>query len=134
VQVNYLLFETASGYSLFSVKAIDDVALSADAVQKSISDMARFSKIVSLVAFKPFSTAVDALEQINSVSESDATDMLLTFLKTNLPKVKESKKAKYELGVLDPKLANSISETASTYPCRLNIRLHVSWQNCAVKI
>lgn len=120
MQVNYLLFETASGYSLFTVKPIDDVALSCDAVQKSISDMARFSKLTSLLAFKPFSTAVDALEQINSVSESDATEMLLTFLKTNLPKVKEGKKAKYSLGVLDPKLANSISETASTIPFRNN--------------
>lgn len=118
MQVNYLLFETASGYSLFTVKPIDDVALSTDAVQQSISDMARFSKIASLLAFKPFSTAVDALEQINSVSESDATEMLLTFLKTNLPKVKEGKKAKYALGVSDPKLANAISETASATSLR----------------
>jgi NOP5NT (NUC127) domain len=116
VQVKYLLFESASGYSLFSVKPIDNVALSSDSVQKSVSDMARFSKIVSLSAFKPFSTAVDALEQINSVSESLATDMLLTFLKTNLPKVKEGKKAKFSLGVTDPKLANAISESASTRP------------------
>ena len=121
MQVNYLLFETASGYSLFTVKPIDDVALSADAVQQSISDMARFSKIASLLAFKPFSTAVDALEQINSVSESDATEMLLTFLKTNLPKVKEGKKAKYALGVTDPKLANAISETASAMPFRTSV-------------
>ena len=132
MQVNYLLFETASGYSLFTVKPIDDVALSTDAVQQSISDMARFSKIASLLAFKPFSTAVDALEQINSVSESDATEMLLTFLKTNLPKVKEGKKAKYALGVSDPKLANAISETASATPLRrISIMLRI-WWNVAI--
>ena len=113
MQAQYLLFESASGYSLFDVKSIDDVALSTDSVQQSISDMARFSKMASLVAFKPFSTAADALEQINSVSESLTTDMLITFLGTNLPKVKEGKKAKWKLGVVDAKLANAISEAAS---------------------
>ena len=113
MQAKYLLFESASGYSLFEVKAIDDVALSTDSVQQSINDMARFSKIASLVAFKPFSTAADALEQINSVSESMTTEMLISFLTSNLPKVKEGKKAKWKLGVVDAKLANAISETAS---------------------
>jgi NOP5NT (NUC127) domain len=108
LQASYLLFETASGYSLFTVKDVDNVGLSSDAVQQSISDMARFSKIANLLAFKPFTTAVDALEQINAVSESQATDMLATFLKTNLPKA--SKKAKFLLGVTEPKLASSIQE------------------------
>jgi nucleolar protein 56 len=112
VQVKYLLFEAASGYSLFEVKPLDNVALSTDAVQQSISDMARFSKIASLIAFKPFSTAADALEQINSVSESLASEMLISFLQTNLPKVKDGKKAKCQLGVVDAKLGNAISETA----------------------
>jgi nucleolar protein 56 len=112
--VNFLLFEAASGYSLFEVKSIDGVGLTTTAVQQSITDMARFSKVANLIAFKPFSTAADALEQINAVSESLATDMLISFLTTNLPKVKEGKKAKYKLGVTDPKLANSISEVAST--------------------
>ena len=100
MQVTFLLFESASGYSLFDVKDIDNVGLTCDNVQAAISDMARFSKMVSLLAFKPFATAVDALEQINAVSESAVTDMLASFLKTNLPKVKEGKKAKYTLGVL----------------------------------
>lgn len=119
MQAKYLLFESASGYSLFDVKAVDGVALSTDAVQQSISDMSRFSKIASLVAFKPFSTAADALEQINCVSESLTTEMLVTFLTSNLPKVKDGKKAKWKLGVVDPKLANAISEEASA-PCMHN--------------
>lgn len=82
--------------------------------------MARFSKIASLVAFKPFSTAADALEQINSVSESLATEMLTTFLISNLPKVKDGKKTKWKLGVVDAKLANAISETASAPHVALN--------------
>eukprot|EP00892_Ulva_mutabilis_P009833 jgi/Ulvmu1/7221/UM035_0007.1 len=112
----YVLFESASGFSLFDVKAVDDVALSTDAVQESIGDMTRFSKIASLIAFKPFSTAADALEQINSVSESLTTDMLVNFLTSNLPKIKDGKKAKWKLGVVDAKLANVISEVAGI-PC-----------------
>lgn len=118
-QVNFVLFETASGYSLFEVKDVDAVGLSTDKVQESITDMARFSKIVTLAAFKPFSTAIDALEQVNAISESQVTPMLATFLQTNLPKVKDVKKAKYKLGVLDPKLGSAIQETASARPFSL---------------
>jgi len=38
-------------------------------VQASVTDLARFSKAVSLAAFRPFSSAADALEQCNAVSE-----------------------------------------------------------------
>lgn len=40
------------------------------------SDMSRFGKVVKLAAFKPFSSAADALEQINAVSEAQMTDAL----------------------------------------------------------
>ncbi len=52
------------------------------------SDMGRFGKVCKLVAFKPFASAADALEQINAVSESNMTDDLKNFLTTNLPKVR----------------------------------------------
>ena len=113
MQVNFLLFEAASGFSLFEVKDIDNVGLSTETVQDSISDMARFSKIVTLLAFKPFATAVDALEQINAVSESQVTEMLAAFIKMNLPKVKEGKKAKFSLGIVEPKLASAVQEATS---------------------
>ena len=111
MQVTFLLFEAASGYSLFEVKDVDSVGLSSENVQASIADMARFSKIVTLLAFTPFKTAVDALEQVNCISECQASDMLHDFIKLNLPKVKEGKKAKFTLGVLEPKLASAIQES-----------------------
>ena len=52
--------------------------------------MARFGKTVKLTAFKPFTSAANALEQINAVSESQLTDELKNFLELNLPKVTES--------------------------------------------
>ena len=56
----------------------------------------------------------------------------VNFLSTSLPKVKEGKKAKFVLGVSEPKIGNAISETLSI-PCMCNdltlelfrgIRLH----------
>jgi nucleolar protein 56 len=49
--------------------------------------MERFGKVVGLTAFKPFSSAANALEQINAVSEAQLTDDLKAFLTMNLPKV-----------------------------------------------
>jgi nucleolar protein 56 len=116
LQINFLLFEAASGYSLFEIRDVDNIGLSSDSVQASLADIARFSKIASLVAFKPFTTAVDALEQINAVSESEMTEMLATFLTTSLPKVKDGKKAKFSLGVIEPKLASSVQEATRAMP------------------
>lgn len=52
------------------------------------SDLERFGKVVKLAAFKPFTSAAHALENINAVSESSLTDDLRHFLEQNLPKVR----------------------------------------------
>lgn len=55
-------------------------------------------------------------------------------MSTSLPKVKAGKKAKFVLGVSDPKIGNAISESLSI-PCECNdltlelfrgVRLHLS--------
>ncbi len=51
------------------------------------SDIARFGKTTKLTAFRPFTSAADALEQINAISESQLTDELKNFLESSLPKV-----------------------------------------------
>lgn len=66
----FLLFESASGYGLFEVTASDELAQGVDAVQRSVESIERFGKSVKLSAFKPFTSAANALEQINAVSES----------------------------------------------------------------
>ena len=52
------------------------------------SDIERFGKVVKLAAFKPFTSAANALENINAVSESQLSDDLRHFLEQNLPKVR----------------------------------------------
>ena len=83
----FTLFEGASGYSLFEVIGLDELQQQADAVQQAVSDMNRFGRVVKLTAFLPFSSAADALEQVNAVSEAQMTDELKNFLELNLPKV-----------------------------------------------
>ncbi len=66
MSANYILYESASGYGLFEVTNFDSLANSPD----DITDVSRFGKSVKLAAFKPFTSAANALEQINAVSES----------------------------------------------------------------
>ena len=81
--------------------------------------MTRFGKVVKLKGFKPFVSAANALGEINAISESQCSDDLKHFLEMNLPKVKDASKAKFKLGVADPKLGNSIGE-ATSIPCVCN--------------
>jgi len=83
------------------------------------SNMDRFGKVCSLQSFKPFKSAKDALEQINAISEGVCTDLLHNFLEQNLPRIKDEKKAKFTLGVLDSKLGNSIVDSMKI-PCVCN--------------
>jgi len=115
--VLYLLHEAASGYGLFEVTSSDETNQSADAVQQAYSDMSRFGKMVKLSAFMPFTTAQNALDNINAITEGHVTDDLKAFLETNLPKVsskKEGKKASaFQLGVYEAALGSEIKEKLS---------------------
>lgn len=118
-QALYLLFESASGYALFQAYGIDEIGQNADAVQQSLIDLTRFGKVVKLVAFKPFTSSLNAYEQCNSISEGLLSEDLSNFLELNLPKIKEGKKPKYSLGVAEPKLGSQIVESLRI-PCQSN--------------
>ncbi|EPS72848.1 hypothetical protein M569_01909, partial [Genlisea aurea] len=119
----YVLFEAASGYALLSAKGIDEIGQNTEAVRGSVNDYNRFVKVVHLVAFSPFESAVDALKQCNAVSEGHMTEELRSFLELNLPKVKELKKSKFSLGVAEPKLGSHIFEVTKI-PCQCNELVH----------
>ena len=76
----------------------------------SIQDLAKFGKICKFKTIVPFRSAQDALENINAMSEGAVHPLLKEFLETNLPKVKSAKKAKFELGVSDKRLAQQIKD------------------------
>ena len=124
----HALFETASGYAIFDVKLHDIVGSQTKAVQDSITDFSKFTKMVSLVSFSPFKNAADALENINDISEGACgfrlyffscfahenavgilNDHLKSLLELNLSKGGK-KSSKVKLIVHDAPLANSISD------------------------
>lgn len=106
----FILFDTASGYSLFEVKEYDATGGSLSKVQKAVNSLERFSKMVSLVAYQPFKTAEEALENIMSTIEVKVSSTLKNFLTTHLPATKSSKKQKFALGITEPKLGKDIFE------------------------
>uniref|UniRef100_A0A6A7G9Q3 Nucleolar protein 56 n=1 Tax=Hirondellea gigas TaxID=1518452 RepID=A0A6A7G9Q3_9CRUS len=115
----YLLFESAAGFALLEHVGSEEVAMGLSEVEKSITSLPRFSKMVHLKAFLPFTTAENALDNMTSISEGLLTDFLKIFLEANLPKVKKIKKATFKLGVDDHKIGSAIQEVLN-YPCVSN--------------
>lgn len=63
----HVLFESASGFSLFLADGIDEIEQNDRT--SVVADINRFGKVVKLVAFQPFESARDALNQCNALSE-----------------------------------------------------------------
>jgi len=72
----HVLFESASGYALFSVLEGEEIGALLNEVQAGMSDFSRFQRVVKMTAFSPFDTAEEALENINAVTEHEMTDVL----------------------------------------------------------
>lgn len=120
----YVLHEHASGYSLFRVKEFEELAGldAAQHIQENVTDLSRFNSLVKLIAYAPFRTNANALENVNCISEGVCHDDLRAFLEVNFPNSgktgaaqreegSKKKHAKSILGVTDSRLASHISET-----------------------
>eukprot|EP01006_Ploeotia_vitrea_P045136 TRINITY_DN66917_c10_g1_i1.p1 TRINITY_DN66917_c10_g1~~TRINITY_DN66917_c10_g1_i1.p1 ORF type:complete len:527 (-),score=343.95 TRINITY_DN66917_c10_g1_i1:50-1597(-) len=107
----FVLFDTSSGFALFEVVGGEEIASNEDAVQKSISDLGKFSKLVKLKAFAPFTSAEEALANAQAMEMGELTDFLRNFLEMNLPKAKEGKKNRVVLGVLDNDIGHAVQNT-----------------------
>eukprot|EP01132_Coremiostelium_polycephalum_P006600 gene6600-8169_t len=105
----HILFETATGFYLFQVTGTESIAEFTPQVQKDMEDYSKFSRVVKMIGSVPFTTAENALENINALSEGLLTDLLTTFLKSSFTKKNE----KVILGVSENKLAASIQQTLS---------------------
>jgi len=100
----YILYESASGYALFEKEEFDEAGGQLSKIQKAIMDLQRFTKMVKLAAYQPFTTAEEALENITDITANKVNNTLKSFLTTHLPATKSSKKQKFLLGVVDPKM------------------------------
>jgi len=76
----YVIYESSSGYGLFEVHGLDEIGQNTEAVRTSVSDLSRFGRVVQLTAFHPFESALDALNQVNAVSEGQTLHYSLLIL------------------------------------------------------
>jgi nucleolar protein 56 len=60
--------------------------------------------MVKLVAYHPFKTAEEALENVQAIAKQEVPSTLKKFLTTNLPATKTAKKQKFLLGIAEPRL------------------------------
>lgn len=114
----YVLFEHASGFTIFRTSEFEEIAIFLPQVRQSITDISKFRSIVSLVAFQPFKTQKEALSNMKSISAGELSTDLQLFLENNIPRTKKSKQA-IVLGVQEPGLASEISD-------KLNINCNTS--------
>lgn len=111
------MFEAAFGYALFERTESEEIGQLLEEVQQSYLDLGKFGKMLKLLAFQPFKSAANALEEINNISEGKRCNviclgilsgLLRSFLEMNLPKPSSKKVSSYQLGVSDKALASSI--------------------------
>ena len=103
----YVLYEHASGYGLFHVDSTEEIGALLPIVTKSITEYTLFASTVKLISFSPFKSGINALDNINSVSEGVVHDDLKLFLSTNLP---QNKDVEVNLGIGDTRISGTISE------------------------
>ncbi|KAJ5888489.1 Nucleolar protein 56 [Penicillium taxi] len=113
---DFLLFESPMGYALCKVNIKGDaVGNRLKEVQEGVNDFAKFGKMVEAQSFYPFEGNVQALGEINNISEGIASETLVSFLDLNLPK--PSKKNKVVLGMADKGLAGSVKSAFPYVEC-----------------
>lgn len=105
----FVLFEHASGYALFRVKEFEDIGMFLPQIEKATLNSVQFKSFINLIAFLPFKSGTNAIDNINSVSEGIVHDDLRAFIAANLPQ--NVKISKIILGVSDAKIGAVLQET-----------------------
>ena len=104
----YFLYECSLGYALFEIQGYEEISQNSEEFQQSIMDYKKVSKIIKKVAFMPFKTSEQALENTKMVNDCQISEELESFLKENFPK---SKSSQNRLGSVDKNFSQKITET-----------------------
>ena len=104
----YFLYECSLGYALFEIIGYEEISQNSEEFQQSIMDYKKVSKIIKKIAFMPFKTSEQALENTKMVNDCQMSDELKSFLKENFPK---SKSDSNRLGSVDKNFSQKISES-----------------------
>ncbi len=70
----FILYETAAGYCLFEKEDYDETGGDHSKVQKAVNSLERFTKMVKIVAYQPFKTAEEALDNIQCVAANKVSN------------------------------------------------------------
>ena len=103
----YFLYECSLGYALFEVLGYEEISQSSEEFQQSIMDFKKVSKIIKKIAFMPFTTSEQALENTKMVNDCILSPELESFLDEHFPR---SKSNKNKLGCVDKNFSQKISE------------------------
>ena len=109
--LTHVLFEGASGYAVFTVQMQEEIAAKSKQLQESIMDFSIFSRMVTLASFLPFTSAAQALENANDVSEGILNPHLKSLLNLIVPNAagkSNKKKSGVLLAVSEKALAGAI--------------------------
>lgn len=109
--LTHVLYEGASGYALFTVSLQEEIAARSKQLQDAINDYNTFSRMVQLASFMPFTSAAQALENANDVSEGVMNDHLKNALTLIIPSQGSKgnkKQSAVLLGVSERGLAGAI--------------------------
>lgn len=104
-----ILFEHATGYSLFKVNEYEEIGSLLPQVVKATLSAPLFKSLVQLVAHQPFTSGQITLDNATAITEGQMPEELKLFLAENLPS-KEKKRRKITLGVSDPRIGTAITE------------------------
>ncbi|CAO1618606.1 unnamed protein product [Parajaminaea phylloscopi] len=103
----HVLFECATGCAIFQVTQVEEIASKDAAVQASTLEISNFGRMVKLLSFSPFKSAVDALQSCLDISEGVLNDHLKALISQVLGS--SGKKSKgVSLGVSERGLASAI--------------------------
>lgn len=105
-----VLFENATGLSLYDCKGMNEIAIQEKSVQHSITEFDLFSQQVKLLSFEPFPSSEVSLDTMNSLTEGLLSDFARDYLASVLPDQMKKHKSGVLLGVSDFKLANAIKD------------------------
>ena len=103
----YFLYECSLGYALFEILGYEEISNNSEEFQQSIMDFNKVSKIIKKIAFMPFKTSEQALENTKMVNDCEISPELKSFLKEYFPKNKSDKN---KLGCVDKNFSQKISE------------------------
>lgn len=108
--LTHVLFEGPSGYALFTVNMQEEIGAKSKQMQDTVNDINIFNRMVQLASFVPFTSAAQALENANDVSEGILNPHLKSLLNMIVPGSGKGNKKQSEvvLAVSERGLAGSI--------------------------